>query len=466
MKKYECILYIVLLAFVVSSCSGVRNLKAPDTGNMPESWGMGQVDSLTIADMGWWNFYTDTVLTSIIGRTLENNRDLQSAIARVEELRLLYGVEKLNMLPVVEAQVYAQNETNDYSGDSFTRDLELGLKVTMAWELNLWGAMTWAQRGAKAQYLASVEDYRALRMTLVAEVASAYFRLVALDNELAIVRRTLITRKEGVEQAKLRFEGGLTSETVYQQAQVEYAAAAALVPNLERKIVEARNAITLLMGEYPVDRLDRGYLSPDVALPPDLPVGLPSELLKRRPDLRAAEFRLKGAMAKVGVAYADRFPRIRLAVTGGVENDELSGLLASPFSYVVGSVAGSVLDFGRRKRKYQASVAAYDQARLAYEKAVLTAFSEVSDAIIIYRKVQETSRLKASLRDAARKYVELAHLQYRAGTLNYLDVLDAQRRYFEAQTGLSNAVRDEFLAIVNLYKALGGGWSRSDVDKS
>lgn len=463
MKTYKLIMALVAVGISAASCSGVKNLKPADTSGIPQEWsGMSTTDSLTIADMGWWEVYTDTILVDIIKKTLDNNRDMLQAAARVEELRQLYGVQQLNYTPEVNAEFYANRETTDYNNNSFKNDPETGLKVSLAWEVNLWSALTWQQRGAKANYLASVEDCRAMRMTLVAEVASAYFRLVALDNELAIVRRTLVTRKEGVEQARLRFEGGLTSETVYQQAQVEYATTAALVPNLEQQIARARNAITLLMGEYPGDRLQRGHLSPESTVPPVLPLGLPSELLERRPDVRSAEHRLQLAMANVGLAYANRFPRLRLAISGGVENDGFGKMFESPFTYMGGSIAGSLFDFGRRKRGYKASVAAYDRARYAYEQSVLSAFTEVSNAITAYRKVQETARLKLSLRDAARKYVELAHLQYRAGSLNYLDVLDAQRRYFDAQIGLSNAVRDEFLAIVNLYKALGGGWLPAD----
>ncbi len=463
MTKITRYMALALVA-VFCGCSGVKGLKPAEVAEgMPAEWaGMRATDSLTMADMGWWEMYTDTTLVSIIRQTLDNNRDMLKAAARVEELRQLYGVTKLNYTPEITADAYANRETNDYNGNNYVNDPETGVKVSLAWEMNLWGALTWSQRSAKANYMASVEDCRAMRMTLVAEVASAYFRLVALDNELAIVRRTLVTRKEGVDQARLRFEGGLTSETVYQQAQVEYATTAALVPNLEMQIAAARNAITLLMGEYPDIRLDRGHLSPESLVPPTLPVGLPSELLQRRPDIRAAEQRLQGAMANVGLTYADRFPRLRLALSAGVENDGFGKMFESPFTYMAGSLAGSVFDFGRKKRRYKASIAAYDQARFAYEQTVLTAFSEVSTAITAFRKVQETAHLKLSLRDAARKYVDLAHLQYRAGSLNYLDVLDAQRRYFDAQIGLSNAVRDEYLAIVSLYKTLGGGWQVED----
>lgn len=239
---------------------------------------------------------------------------------------------------------------------------------------------------------------------------------------------------------------------------VEYSSAASLVPALEQKLITARNALTLLMGEYPHEILQRGKLALNSILPEKFPAGVPSSLLQRRPDVRAAEQRLAAAMANAGYTYADRFPSLKLGFTPGFENDDLKNFFKSPFTYVIGSITGTVFDFGKKKRKYKAAVAAYDQARLEYEQTVIEAFTEVNTAITTYRQIQESSRLKMDLRDATAKYIQLAHLQYRAGTLNYIDVLDAQRRYFDAQIGVSNAIRDEYFALINLYKVLGGGW--------
>lgn len=460
-------IFVILAAIIaLTSCSGVKNLTPADT-SMPETYvpGLG-ADSASIADLTWWEFYADSTLCRIIRRTLDNNRDLLKAAARVEESRALLGVAKANLFPEINGLVGSSYETNNYGGTGTTKDPEYDLKLTVNWEVNLWGSLSWAKKNGAANFAASVEDLRAMRMTLVADVATAYFRLIALDNELAIVRQTLTTREQSLEQARIRFEGGLTSETVYQQAKVEYASAAALVPNLERQITVARNALTMLMGEYPRDIIERDKLTLNVSLPESLPAGLPSSLLERRPDLRAAELRLSAAMANVGMTYANRFPNLRLAFTPGFENDELSKFFASPFTYTIGTITGTIFDFGRKKRKYQASIAAYDQARYDYEKAVITAFTEVNTAIDTYRRVRETSRLRVELRDATVKYVQLAHLQYRAGSLNYIDVLDAQRRYFDAQIGVSNALRDEYLAIINLYKVLGGGWSTGEINRS
>ena len=399
------------------------------------------VDSTTVADIGWWEFYGDAALCDIIRRTLDNNKDMLAAAARVERMRQLYRIDKANRLPDISARVYGNRETNEYYGEGFDNDPELGAKVSASWELDLWGNLRWAKRQGGAEYLASVEEWRAMRMTLVAEVATAYFRLMALDNELAIVRQTLGTRRQDVRLAKLRFEGGLTAETVYQQAQVEYASTAALIPELERQ-----------------KKIPRSGLSLNTTMPEQLPVGIPSVLLQRRPDVRASEQQLRAAMASVGMAYADRFPRLTFTLTGGVENGVLPHIFESPFTYVLGSVAAPVLGFGRKQAKYRAALAAYDEARLKYEKKVLEVFKETDDAVVTYHNVRQSAERKENLRDAARKYVELANIQYRGGNINYIDVLDAQRRYFDAQIGLSNAVRDEYLALVNLYKALGGGW--------
>ena len=461
MKRLANIVCALLAGILLYACSAVRECKSPEL-NIPQQLFAAECDSLTVADIGWWEFYGDTLLRTIIERTLDSNKRILAAAARVEKARQLYGVSRAERLPNLYFEAPFNNETHDYYGEKPIRDPELGLKLTVKWELDMWGNLRWAKRKAGAEYMATVEDERAMRMTLVAEAASAYFRLMALDSELEIVRRTLVTRSEGVELARIRFEGGLTSDLPYQQAQVEYAAVAALIPNLERDIEATENALALLMGETPGWQIVRGRGLQDDDLPEELSAGLPSELLRRRPDVQAAERRLQVSMATVGIAWADRFPRIAVTLTGGVENDSFSGLLRSPFSYMAETLSAPLVGFGRKRTKYKAAVAAYDQARLLYEQKVLEVFREADDAVMGYRSARSAARLKLELRDAALKYVELARYQQRAGSINYLDLLDAQRRYLDAQIGLSNAVRDEHLALVRLYKALGGGWKEAE----
>ena len=455
--KHLSIIILTAILPLLPACSGIRDCSAPQL-DLPDQLAGNSVDSLTAADMEWWKFYSDSSLIYIIEETLANNRDILAAAARVEQLRELYGIEKVNLAPTLSAIASADNETNDYYNEKYKSDPEYALKATLSWEADIWGGLKWSRKKSAANFRAGIEEERGMQVILIAEVASAYFRLLALDNELSIVKRTLYTREENLKKAKLRYEGGLTPETVYQQAQVEYASTAALIPELERRIKEQTNAITLLMGRYPGEAIARGKLSLDEPIASRIPVGLPSTLLQRRPDLRAAEASLQASLATVGVAYADRFPRLRISLTGGLENDEMDGFFRSPFSYVLGSVSGTILDFGRNKRKHKAAIAAYEQSRLNYEQKVLTAFHEVDDAATAFKLVQQSTTRRRELRDAAQKYAQLAYMQYNMGVINYIDVLDASRRYFEAQVGLSNAVRDQYLAMVQLYKVLGGGW--------
>lgn len=452
--------YLLILSLIISvGCSGVKNLSHADI-TIPEKYSTdASEDSVCIADLDWFEFYSDSILCGFIKQTLENNKDLQTAASKIEELRQLYGIEKLNYLPIVSGNVYANDETNDYSGAGITHDREMGLKFAISWEINLWGAENWAKKKAGSTFKASVEDYRALQLSLIGMVAETYYRMVALENEFLIVNQTVASRKESLRMAKIRYEGGLTSETVYQQAMVEYSSAASRLPDLRKRLSTTRNAMTILMGQNPQDSLAIGIYELTPVSDSKLPVGLPSGLLQRRPDVKAAEMRLASSMANVGYSYADRFPSLHFGFTPGFENNELKKFLQSPFTFLVGSISGTVFDFGKKKRKYKAAIAVYEQNLHQYEKAVIQAFTEVNTAIDAYKEAHESCILKNELCSAAAKYIELAQLQYRGGTLNYIDVLDAQRRYFEAQIDLNNAIRDEYIAMIDLYKVLGGGWS-------
>ena len=453
-------LVVVSLAVLAGACSGTRNLRKADFP-VPATLGNDSDTTSTIADVSWRDFYTDSLLRNCIDSTLNNNRDLLAAAARIDELAELYGVQKLNYAPRISGIVGETRETNDYYDEKTIIDPEISLKFTLSWEIDFWGGLSYARQQAGARYMGSVEDHRAMQITLIAEVARAYYNLVALNTELNIVRQTLLTREQSLEKAKLRFEGGVTSELIYQQARVEYATTAALVPALENRITLCRNALNLLMGRLPDTPIEFNASAFEVEPDALMPVGIPSQLLERRPDVRSAENALKAAMAACGVAYSNQFPKLVIGITGGWENDEVKNLLRSPFSYILGNITGTIFDFGKNRRRYKSSIGAYEQARYKYEKSVMNAFSEVNGAISTYREMRSSARLRMELRDAAAKYVSLANILYNGGKTNYIDVLDAHRRYFEARTSYSNAVRDEYLAMVNLYKVLGGGWQSS-----
>lgn len=292
MKIKIRILSIIAATALFSACSGVRNCTPPQL-DLPAELDGNSTDSLTMSDLNWWQVYTDSALVAVIKETLEHNKDFLAAAERVEEMRQLYGVSKSNFFPEISGRIYGNYETNDYLDMKEVRDPEYGVKLAISWEADIWGGLKWARRKGEAQFVASVEQQRALRMTLIAEAASAYYRLIALDNELSIVRQSLETRRENVRVARLRFEGGITSELVYRQTLVEESATAALIPDLERRITQAQNAITLLMGRYPAKELARGQLWVEESLPDSLPTGLPCTLLQRRPDLRASEMDMR-----------------------------------------------------------------------------------------------------------------------------------------------------------------------------
>ncbi len=453
---YRLLSVIIMLLPAAMSCSPAKHCAKPDL-NMPESFNMEDCDSTTIADLEWWTVYTDTLLQNLIRTTLEHNKDMLIASERVTQMKYMHRMDRAGLWPSVSAKAGGDHEWENYGGDNPKNSAEPTVRLDLSWEIDLWGNLRWASKKSAAEYLATVEAQRAMRMVLISEVAKAYFELVALDNQLLIVNQTLETRKEGVAQAKLRFEGGITSETSYQQAKVELASTAAEIPELERKIAIKESQISLLAGSYP-DRIARNKSKVSMLSDKQLPVGIPSALLLRRPDLKQAEERLKAAEAAVGIAQAERFPKLVINLAGGLENDDFANFIKSPLFYSAGNFMAPVFSFGKRQAKFKAAVSAYNQEKLAYEKAVLSAFKEVHDAIVTYRTARENTVLMRNLREATAKYVELAQLQYINGVIRYIDVLDAHRKNFTAQIDLSNAISDESLAFVSLYKSLGGGW--------
>ena len=307
MKPTKIFIILSIMSLLVASCKIGKHYTRPDM-ELPDMLDStyNAADSISIADLPWNDVYADTLLQDLIELTLENNKDLLIAAARVKELAALKRIDVANLFPDVALRVYAKKEQDNYGGNNADDDNQFDLKARITWELDLWGNLRWAKDRSMAQFLASVENQRALQMSLVANVAEAYFELVALDNELRIVNQTVDARREGLELARLRYEGGLTSEMTYRQAQVELASAEALVPDLEQKISLKENEIAFLAGEYP-RAIGRVEQPEDVILPVSLPVGLPSTLLERRPDVRKAEQDLIAANAQVGTTNLATF---------------------------------------------------------------------------------------------------------------------------------------------------------------
>ncbi len=456
MKRYYIILFVFFI--LLPSCKIGKKYARPEL-NLPDAiTGTNETEPpVDIENLHWQSIYTDTVLQRLIGVALENNKDMLIASARIKEMAATKRISFANIFPALDGRLNAQKEELNYGGHNAKPDPEFSAKVALSWELDLWGNLRWANEAAIASYMQSVEAQRALQLTIVAEVAAAYYELCALDRELAIVQQTVDARREGVRLARLRYEGGLTSETPYRQAEIELARTETLLPELEQQLKLKENDLSFLMGQYS-GVIPRGKSLAEQHLPETLPVGLPSSLLERRPDMRQAEQQLREANARVGVAQTDLFPKIRLTGNFGVESDELGNLLKSPAWFVAGDLLTPLFAMGKNKARLRAERARYEQEVYAYQKSVLEAFREVNNAIISLRKVKEVRASRARLEASSQSHSQLAYLQYINGVTNYIDVLDAQRSLLDAQISLNDAILDELLSIVYLYKALGGGY--------
>lgn len=455
MKRKSIYIVICLLAGVLTSCKIGKEYVRPELP-LPDSLAHHQ-DSVSFGEQGWREIYMDSTLCALIDRALLYNKDMLIAASRIKEMAAQKRISTAALLPDLKVGVTGKRESTDYANAKFKQDDEFGAKALFSWEVDLWGKLRWERSAALADYLQSVEARRALQMTIVAEVAQAYYELVALDTELDIVRQTLKTREEGLRLVRLRYEGGLTSEVPFSQAQVELARIAALVPDLERKIALKENDIAFLAGEFP-KRIARSGLLQDFNFPQTLPVGMPSTLLERRPDIRQAEQKLIAAHSRAKVAYTNMFPRLSLTGSLGAESDVLSNLFKSPYSIMNAAIVSPLFGWGKNRAALTAKKAAYEAELHSYEKTVLSVFKEAHNAIVNFNKMKEIYDYQSRFEKAAKKYMDLTQKQYIQKVITYLDVLDAQREYFDAQIKLSNTVRDELIAVVQLYKALGGGW--------
>ncbi|MDR1371254.1 MAG: efflux transporter outer membrane subunit [Dysgonamonadaceae bacterium] len=456
-NKFRVLVPFFICGIIFTSCKVGRPYKAPEM-NIPQSFGICIPDSgsITVADIGWSTLYTDTVLQKLIDKALVHNKDVLISVAGIKEMIAGKRIGFANQFPALGIDGLTSREHLDYGGNTPRYTSEVHAKATLSWEIDIWGKLRWTNDAAIAAYMQSVEAQQALRLTIVAGVAQTYFELIALDRELEIVKQTVAARKQAVHFAKIRYEGGQTSEIPYRQSQVELARTESLIPKLENSIKVKENDLSLLLGEFP-SLIVRGAGLRNQQMPSDLPVDLPSSLLKRRPDIRAAEQKLIEVNARVGIALAEMFPSINLGGTLGAENSEFVNFLKSPEWFISGALTGPIFNMGKNRAKHKASQAVYEQVTYDYEKRVLLAFNEVYNAIITFKNAKEIRKSKTRLYDSSLSYQELAGLQYINGIVSYIDVLDAQRQLFDAEISLNDAILNELISTVLLYKALGGG---------
>ena len=412
------------------------------------------------ADIEWQRFFGDDRLKRLIALALENNRDLRIAVLNIEQTRALYDVRRADRLPSVGAGVTASRQPSATGrlGNAYA----VGLAVT-GYELDLFGRVHDLGEAALSQYLASAETRKAVQISLVAAVATTYLALAADDELLRVTLQTLGTREESTRLTKLRFDNGASSALDYRQAQSLLEGARVTLAQARRQRALDENALTLLIGQAPPADLAPPLPLEAQRLAADLPAGLPSDLLERRPDIRAAEQQLIGANANIGAARAAFFPRITLTATLGTASSELSGLFKSGSFALTGTgqLLQPIFDAGRNRANLAVARVNREIAVAQYEKSIQTAFREVSDALAGRATLDEQLRAQTALTEALADTYRLADLRYKAGAASYLEALDAQRALFAAQQALIQIRAAQLQNTVQLYRALGGGWKEA-----
>jgi multidrug efflux system outer membrane protein len=460
---------VAAAAFVLAGCTVGPDYRRPELPVPPDFRGQPAdvpAGPPSIADLGWWQLFEDETLHGLLRTALAENYDVRVAAARVLDARSQVAVRRSLQFPDVSASASAPYV--NISGDLAPLQVDESFSplgtLDLFWELDFWGRLRRATQAARADLLASVDARSFVIVTLVSDVASAYFQLRALDLELEISRRTLAARQGSLRLVRLRQEGGVASLIDVRQAEVLVYTAAETIPDVERQIEQTENLITFLLGQHP-GPVPRGRTLLQQLTLPAVPVGLPSTLLERRPDIRQAESELAAATARIGVAKADYFPRVFLTGAAGAGGVMVNGDWFGPQGlFTIGpQVSLPIFNMGRIAAGVDSAEARAQEALVRYQQTVQQAFREVADGLVEHRKRQEfrvqQEALVASLRDAAR----LADIRYRGGVTSYLEVLDTERQLFEAELTLARAQRDELLAIVRIFRAVGGGWASGEV---
>jgi outer membrane protein, multidrug efflux system len=436
----------------------------------PEKWRELAAAEASIANVPWWELFQDEELRRLITLALAENRDLKIAIERIEEARALYGISRSELYPQVDASAVGgalrfsegsltHTPDADETQDPDTTKGLASIGIGFSWELDFFGRIRRANEAEQARLLATQEARRAVALTLVSDVARAYVDLRALDRRLEIARRTLDSRGEYVGLSRDRFEGGVTPELDWRQAEAEFFRVQAIVYEIEKLVAQKENELSVLLGRNPA-AVPRGRAVDVQPIPPEVPAGLPAQLLERRPDVREAEQRLVSATARIGEAKAMLYPRITLTGSYGFASTDLSELLdgSSQSWNIFSQLLQPIFNAGKNRRRVEVRESQQRQAVYDYERTLLQALREVEDSLVGLQKAGDQRGSQQKRVEAERKVVELSELRYRGGVAAYLEVLDAQRSLFNAEIDETASMSEHVNSLIRLYKALGGGW--------
>lgn len=453
---------VMLLSLVLLSCKMGPDYSRPGVDS-PASFRMATTpaDAPSIANLPWWELLRDEELQRLIRIALDGNKDLQEAVATVEEFQARFASAKVEFAPQVQGTGNVPlASSGGFSISGFPTPFSYYYQTQLNWELDVWGRIRRTNEAARAQLLAKEENRRGVILGLISNVAQAYFDLRQLDLQLNIATRTQKSWEEALAIATVRLEYGDISQLDADHFDAELAATQSNAVDLNRQTVQKENELSLLLGRNPT-RIPRGRPLIAQTMPPEVPPGLPSELLERRPDILVAEHDLEAATATIGIKQAERFPKISLTGALGVASSELSTLLGqgAQFGFAGLGLAGPLLNAQVLGMEKRAAVAKAKQALARYEKSVLVAMREVEDALIAVSAARDQRIAQESQVRALQRADTIANLRYQSGEGGYLDVLTAQRNLFQAELSLANVRRLGLVSIVQLYKALGGGWS-------
>jgi len=464
-------LVAISLALLAAGCALGPNYKRPAVP-VPPTWReIPTAEATSLANSSWWELLDDPQLQELIKVALVENKDLKIAVERIEEARARYGFTKADLWPKVDLNGTAGRlrfnagsllhtpEGDQTAASEGTETSIYAASADVSWELDFFGRIRRASEAQNALFLGTQEARRSAVLALVADVARAYFELRDFDRRLEVARRTIESRREYVQFAKDRFEGGITAEIDFRQAEAELRRVETVVFDLERLIALKENELSVLLGRNPGPML-RGRSLDEQRLPATVPAGLPSALLDRRPDIREAEQTLAAATANIGEAKALLFPRIALTGSYGFASTDFDTLFEGPSKSwnIIGNLLQPIFHAGKNKRRVEITESRQRQMLYTYERTILQAFRETEDALVSYRKIGEQRQAQADRVGAERKVLELAELRYRGGVAAYLEVLDAQRSLFDAELDEAQTIGGHLVSLVRLYKALGGGW--------
>ncbi|HXN42219.1 MAG TPA: efflux transporter outer membrane subunit, partial [Myxococcaceae bacterium] len=460
----------MIMAALLAGCAIGPDYQRPPVTEPPTFRGQATAEAASLADLPWWEVFQDTILKNLITEALGRNYDVKIAAARVQEARAQVGVARSEYFPAIDYNVGAQRTR--FSGavlglqgaEPSTNNLYFGV-LSASWEIDIWGRIRRSNEAARASLFATEDARRGVWLTLVSDLGQAYFELLALDVRLDIARNSTDAYQGTYSVFQDRLQGGVASKLETSRAEGALGQAQATIPQLESDIVAKENQISILLGRSP-GPLARGMPMYEQAVVPTVPAGLPSALLERRPDLRQAEQKLVGANANIGVAKAAFFPQLSLTALFGRASPEVSALTGGTATIwaVAGMLSGPIFEGGKNLSNYRVSKAQWEQAKFQYEQAVLTALREVSDALTQLGKLSDAETGQARAVKALEQAVAYAMDRYRHGFASYFEVLEAQQQLYPAQNTLAQIRRDRLLAYVQLYKALGGGWSLADAE--